>query len=287
MTAWPDGRTDDTQVRMAVTVPPAAWASRTSPTRMWHRREFLFLGNPTKTRTVHPMTNSLHPTGRPITGHVDPEGESPWAMQLVVRVEKTNPPLRTTACEAVAHATLAALTHPQASGTWKPAFDRWLAGRIRKHVRRARASAWDKVQDLPGVTVEHDGVQVRAFVPGPVDQNPPALAKLQMSGTNLDDTDTRPHAEPVLNGPVIVALSTNPYLPFGKAAAAAAHAAQLTAQTMPVERLSIWAQVGYPLVVTHPRPEDWSTCLNDPVVITDAGLTVVAPGTVTATAHWL
>ena len=221
-----------------------------------------------------------------ITGHVDPEGEAPWAMQLVVRVEKADPPTRTAACEAAAIAVVRLLASDEAQGEWKPAIDRWLDGRIRKHCRRARGAKWDRVQALPGVTVEHAGAEVRAFVPCSTNAIPAELGKLQLSGLELDDPEPNANVEPI--GPVLVtSLQPDPYLPAGKAAAAVAHAAQLAWLNAPAGFRSPWADAGFPVAVEQPTQARFEELVRmAPVVVHDAGLTVVRAGVVTSVARW-
>src|SRR5262245_46624693 len=106
-------------------------------------------------------------------------------MQLVARAEKASPPAHGAVWEAAATAVAALLTDPRAAdpeGEWHPFVARWEAGRIRKVTRRARGVRWTDAQDLPGVTVDVNGAQVRAFVPGSVDEVPPEIAKLQVAG---------------------------------------------------------------------------------------------------------
>ena len=171
-------------------------------------------------------------------GHADPDGEAPWAMQLVIRIDKAAPPTRTAVCEAAATAVVRLLTDPEAAHEWAPAIERWTDGRIRKHARRAsRPAAWAKVADLPGVTVEHDGAQVRAFVPSATDAIPADIAKLQLSGTEPDGPGpSHPAVDPVPAGVVVVTLNPIAEMPLGKAAAAAGHAAQLAFSEMPADR---------------------------------------------------
>lgn len=222
------------------------------------------------------------------SGHADPPGEAPWAMQLVVHVDKADPPSRTAVCAAAARAVVALLHDPRAADEWEPAITRWTDGRIRKHVRRAtRPAAWDRAAALPGVTVEHDGARVRAFVPCATDEVPRDVARLQLTGTELPDPDPLPHADPVPGGPLVVSLAPDPPMPAGKAAAAAGHAAQLAASAMPDVRREHWAADGFPVVVEQPGPARWAELTTTaPVRIVDAGLTVVAPGTTTAVARW-
>lgn len=222
-------------------------------------------------------------------GHGDPEREPPWVMQLVVHLPKINPPTRTAVCEAAAAAVASLLMDDRALGIgeWAAAVERWNGGRIRKHCRRARGAAWDNVQLLPGVTVHHAGAQVRAFVPSPMDDIPRDIAKLQLAGSEIEDPGVRRSIEVSAAGPVVVSICPDPVLSLGKAAAAAGHAGQLTAAAMSTERLALWSDAGLLVVVEHPDIARWASLLRcAPVLVTDGGLTEVAPGTVTALARW-
>lgn len=210
-------------------------------------------------------------------------------MQLVVRVEKSCPPTHTEVCEATAAAVAALLADPRAAagGEWYPRVRRWTAGRIRKHARRARGAAWARASRLDGVTVERGSAQVRAFVPGPVDQVPRDLARLQLSGLDLDDPAPRHAVAVEAGGPVVVSLRSADRLTTGKAAAAAGHAAQLAGMAMDPARLEAWVSAGFGVAVEHVEQARWAElCDTAPVVVADAGFTEVDPGTVTATARW-
>ena len=61
-----------------------------------------------------------------------------------------------------------------------------MAARIRKIARRARGAHWAAVQELPGVTWTVGGAQVRALLPGPVDEVPKVVSRLQIGGTDLE-----------------------------------------------------------------------------------------------------
>ena len=221
--------------------------------------------------------------------HVDPEGEAPWAMQLVAHIERSAPPTRTAVCAAAAVAVVRLLADERArpGGEWYPPVRRWTDGRIRKHCRRARGAAWERLWELPGVTAEVAGAEVRALVPTSTDEIPRVVAKLQLSGSELDDPNACRAVDPVPGGPVVVSLCPEPFLPLGKAAAASGHAAQVTRLRMSLERLAAWTDAGFPVVIEHPDLARWTRLRSHaPVEIVDAGFTAVAPGTCTALARW-
>jgi hypothetical protein len=225
--------------------------------------------------------------GVSVSGQDDPEGETPWAMQLVCRIERVAPPAHSAACGAAATAVARLLDDERSriGGEWHPAMSRWLAGRFRKHARRARGASWARAQLLPGVNAVFDGAEVRAFVPWPVDAIPPEISRLQLQGFELDDPDPVAIAVPEPAGPVVIALATS--LSTGKAAAAAAHGAQLAYATMSAQRLATWRGASFPVVVEQPTAERWAALVDvAPVVVRDAGFTEVASGTVTAVARW-
>jgi peptidyl-tRNA hydrolase len=213
---------------------------------------------------------------------------TPWAMQIVLRMEKNAPQSRAHLCSAAAVAVVRLLTSPEAGpdGAWRSHIDTWTNSRIRKHARRARGAAWNACQQLDGVTAVVAGASARAFVPTPVTKIPESLKKLQLSGSEPEQIGPR-HIDSRLDGPLIVSISTDPWLSLGKAAAAAGHAAQIALYKMPEDRRSVWAAAGYPVVVEHPQPKDWAQVQADSnVQVVDAGFTEIVPGTVTAVARW-
>ena len=82
-----------------------------------------------------------------------------FALPLVVRVERGDPPTRTDALEGAARAVLEFLSDPRvtgvdgADGEWTAVERAWEDARIRKVVRRARGAAWERARALPGITV--------------------------------------------------------------------------------------------------------------------------------------
>jgi peptidyl-tRNA hydrolase len=212
------------------------------------------------------------------------EGEQ-YALPLVVRVERAAPPTRTDALECAAIAVLTLLADPRANGDgeWAPLIRAWTDARIRKVVRRARGAAWDRVQALPGVTVTHRTAEVRVFPPVPVDDWPPDLARLQVSGTDFTDPEPVPSA-----GPGQPTLWITPEIPMtaGKAMAQAGHAAQLAWWRLPAHSRAEWAENGFDLAVRTAAADRWRKWLASGLpVVQDGGFTEVAPGSCTVVAY--
>ena len=115
----------------------------------------------------------------------------PWALQIVVRVEKSAPPGHTAVLRATGSAVavaLATFTSEDADPEVRSRTERWRSGPIRKVVRRARGAGWERQLAVPGVFAHRsDGVDVAVHVPGPVDQVDPEIARLQVGGLTLED----------------------------------------------------------------------------------------------------
>nr|WP_312860123.1 peptidyl-tRNA hydrolase [Pseudonocardia bannensis] len=202
-----------------------------------------------------------------------------WAMPVVLRIER-DAPRRTPLLEAAAEAALAVCLDPrsQPGGEWYDEVSTWITGRIRKIARRARGTHWEAVQDLPGVTVDEDGAQVRALVPGPVDAVPKIVSRLQIEGTDLPP-DSPPPPPPRL--PVIW-LNPSVGMTVGKAAAQVGHASMLWAAVRALTEAPHFA-------VRTADPARWTALCDavqagEAVAVRDAGFTEVAPGTITCIA---
>ncbi|MFF9195782.1 peptidyl-tRNA hydrolase [Streptomyces sp. NPDC014779] len=217
----------------------------------------------------------------------DPRDAKPqYVLPLVVRIERAAPPARTDALETSARAVLAILAdeRAQGEGEWARAIEDWEDARIRKVVRRARGAEWRRAEALPGITVTGaGGAEVRVFPPVPLDGWPKDLARLQVSGTDLDDP-----AEP---GPVAAdapVLWLNPALDMsaGKTMAQTGHGAQLLWWRLSDADRKAWRAAGFPLSVRTADPARWPLLTSgDLPLVRDAGFTEIAPGSCTVVAE--
>jgi peptidyl-tRNA hydrolase len=207
-----------------------------------------------------------------------------YVLPMVVRLEKTAPPARTDALETAARAVLVMLSDERSAGDgeWAQAMRDWQDARIRKVVRRARGAEWRRAEALPGITVTGKSAEVRVFPPVPLDGWPKDLARLQVSGTELDDPE--PPAEPDLAAPVLW-MSPEVEMSAGKAMAQAGHGAQLAWWELPDEERAAWRDAGFPLAVRTAAPARWRELTGSGLpLVRDAGFTEIAPGSCTVVA---
>ncbi|SDD77727.1 aminoacyl-tRNA hydrolase [Rhodococcus tukisamuensis] len=215
------------------------------------------------------------------------------AMPLVLHLPKADPPPRSAVLAAAAAATAALCLDPRVGtgedgepGPWQRDYLAWTGARIRKVARRARGAQWLAAQDVDGVTVEVDGAQARAFVPGPVGELDPRIRKLQIGGTDLEH-DAPGGPEPDL--PVLW-LNRSLDMTVGKTAAQVGHAAMLLAGAMTLAQAAQWAGSGFRCSVRDADPDRWAPLValaesGRAVAVRDAGFTEVAPGSMTVIAH--
>ncbi|MEU5100287.1 aminoacyl-tRNA hydrolase [Streptomyces sp. NPDC020996] len=227
----------------------------------------------------------MPPSESPFRAERTARDEAPqFVLPLVVRIEKAAPPARTDALETAARAVLVMLSDARSvgDGEWAQAVRDWQDARIRKVVRRARGAEWRRAEALAGITVTGESAQVRVFPPVPLDGWPKDLARLQVSGTDLDDPEPPAAADP--SGPV---LWLNPGLGMsaGKAMAQAGHGAQLAWWELPDQERAAWRDAGFPLAVRTADPGRWDELTTSGLpLVRDAGFTEIAPGSCTVVA---
>lgn len=214
--------------------------------------------------------------------HREPEPESPWALQLAARVEKLSPPTVAAVCAAAVLATIELLDDERAQpgGIWHAAVSTWNGERIRKIVRRARASAWERAQVVSGVTVERDGAEVRAFVPSRMSEAPREVTKLQIQSTPLDETSQLDQLPELAAHTLVVAITPHFDMSWGKQAAQCAHAGQRAWMSADPQTAQAWHSADRPIAILHPTKQLWDA-LDDVATtrIHDGGFTEIPPGT--------
>ncbi|MVO86360.1 peptidyl-tRNA hydrolase [Streptomyces sp. p1417] len=209
----------------------------------------------------------------------DSRDEAPqFVLPLVARIERAAPPARTDALETAARAVLTILSDERSlgDGEWARAVRDWQDARIRKVVRRARGAEWRRAEALPGITVTGKSAEVRVHPPVPLDGWPKDLARLQVSGTELDDPDPVPDPDPA--APV---LWLNPHVSMsaGKTMAQAGHAAQLAWWELSEPDRAAWREAGFALSVRTASPSRWAELVASGLpLVRDAGFTEIAPG---------
>ncbi|NNH72502.1 peptidyl-tRNA hydrolase [Nocardia uniformis] len=208
-------------------------------------------------------------------------------MQMVLHIPKVDPPRRSSLLAAAAASAVALCLDERVGpeGEWEERYLAWKRARIRKVARRARGAHWLVAQEVDGVTVDIDGAQARAFVPGPVGSIDPRIKRLQIGGTEL------PVDEPDDPDPEVPMLWVNAELGMtvGKAAAQVGHASMLLAGALSVEQAYIWAERGFRCGVAEADPGHWTrlrkqVAEGSAVAVRDAGFTEVAPGSMTVIA---
>ncbi len=218
------------------------------------------------------------------------------AMQLILRMERADPPSwhRALAGAATAAAAICLDRRSEPGGEWHEAIRDYCLGHIRKVTRRARGAHWTAAQDLPGITVDIDGTQLRALLPGRVTDLDPRISRLQVGGTDAP-VDDPPAGSPPSNA-LTVWLSAGTSMTLGKAMAQSGHAGMIAAALFAgtdQAGLRRWREAGCPAVGHRADPAHWaeltSTLADEAaawrshrlLAVRDAGFTEVAPGTVT------
>lgn len=183
-------------------------------------------------------------------------------------------------------ATIRLLSDDRASpgGPWHDRVAAWNGARIRKLVRRARGASWDRAQTVPGVTAAVGRAQVRAFVPGPQAEAPPEVQKLQIQSPPLSAPAELHHLPKTVSDTMVLAITPELSMSWGKQAAQCAHGAQRLVEAQPPP--PGWLD-NPKILVVHACPVLWSELAPlEPVEIHDGGYTEIPAGTLTVRAQW-
>lgn len=230
-----------------------------------------------------------------LASHTGVEDDA-WAMPLVVHLPRGLKPQRSLAWEAVAQATAQVCLDPRVTSDpqWAHAFTMWLGQRMRKIARRGRASAWERAQTVPGVSVRIDATvpaaapaEARACIPFPVAKTDPLIAKLQIGGTDLPAD--APPAPPA--GLPVIWLNGELEMSFGKACAQVSHGMMVLLAAIDADLAELWAARGFPIAVRVATPAEFAALRTPPPAgvqreIIDAGHTEIAPGSRTVIVRW-
>lgn len=214
------------------------------------------------------------------------------AMQMVVRIEKAEPPSRSDLLVAAARAVALLCLDERAGvdGPWSGPMDEWCNARIRKIARRARGAHWQAAQEVWGVTATQGTAQARALVPGRVGDVDPRIKRLQIGGTDVEGELASSPSPSSPSGALTLWINPTLEMTVGKTAAQVGHGAMIGVRLLSVEDARTWYDADCPIEVCEPTPARWQELLaaeatGATVAVRDAGFTEIAPGSVTVIAQ--
>lgn len=160
----------------------------------------------------------------------------------------------------------------------------WTSGRIRKIVKRARGSAWNKLDtlELPHFVGTHNGAEVIVFAPMRISEQPKEIKKLQVTGLNSNDDSSMEYKANEAH--LLVKVNQNLNMSTGKVVAQVGHAIQLFLMYADEAQVKAWSDTGLYLKVVRSEKLDETT--TNGIVVHDAGFTEVPSGSLTATAEY-
>ncbi|AZA14186.1 peptidyl-tRNA hydrolase [Corynebacterium choanae] len=218
-------------------------------------------------------------------GRLTPKPDEPWSMPLVVNMPRGVALTRQAILAAAASASVAVCLSDQA--TCDPvvshALQCWYRQGIRKIARRGRGRPFAVAAALPGVTAHCDLAEVRALVPHPVAQTPPAIHRLQIAGTDAPWAENPASVD--LGLPTLL-VHDELAMTAGKAAAQTGHAAMLLAASLPAAALVEWWGQSFAVNIVPASGEQIAAARRLPgaCTVVDAGYTEIPAHSVTVVA---
>jgi peptidyl-tRNA hydrolase len=214
----------------------------------------------------------------------------PWVMYLVVRsdLERTS----TEVLLAAAEATMRCADELASLDAHRDAFAQWSAQSFRKVSVRAKGRHWEKlVREYPGACGSARGEPlVRALVPRKRSENDAFLRGLQVY--NPADASPVAGVDPsmIARSSMCFALHPRVSMTLGKSVAQVGHAVLLCAWSAFARanpaRIDRWRAAGYPCAIAARDERSWRALrsIEGSIVVRDAGLTEVEPGSETVCA---
>lgn len=202
-------------------------------------------------------------------------------VNLVCHREKQDPaPSREELGLAAALAVVRMIDDPEIAASHAEALEIWERDHYTKVMLTARASRWEAVLQIPGLTAEVGAAEVRALVPCPKQDRGAAVKKMQALSEEME-------SRPLSHRPTAWTLAANPQLAMssGKHAAQCAHAAHLLYRSMTATERDAWRSERFVLNLVSLSPPEWAEILPGAAIsVIDAGRTELPPGSVTVLA---
>lgn len=162
-----------------------------------------------------------------------------------------------------------------------PLLEEWMTSGYRKHFRRAKPVAFEKLlTEIPGTVFSHNNTRLWASKLTRSEAIPKLIKRLQMSNFTFTDGGALETSTALVK----VIVNESLAMSFGKAAVAAAHSTQnlsLLLESDYPELLDIWRNSGYSTLTSRGSFEVTSNPMGS---VQDFGLTEVPAGSTTAQA---
>ncbi len=210
------------------------------------------------------------------------EVEDPIAMQIILLYEKEDLPSLNDACIAAGRGCISILKE---YGLDHPAIKEWHRQPIRKIIRRAKLPEWEEIENLPDSKIETYGEAIiLATLPQRMSEVPSSIKKLQMTNWDL------PWGGQDSVSPQGFFMTINPSLKLedhaGKAMVQIAHAMHVAYKQATKTERQIWEGRDFLSTLSWNDGDFSYLNIRPDVDITDAGFTVVMPGSNTLRATW-